>query len=406
MSIFIRARRLGFADDGNVAVIFALVSPILIGAAAFAVETSYWYYKDLQLQAAADAAAYAAAIDQRAGRTRAEVAAAATAQASSNGFDAGHGTITVNTPPTSGANQVASAVEVVLDQHENRLFTGIFTAKPVTARARAVARYQTASNACVLALSASASQAAWFAGSSNLTLNGCSVMSNSVATDAVKVQGSARLSTDCVISAGGVVAGSGLTMRSCSSAMTQQAQVADPFASVPAPSTSGACQNGAGAALTPGKYCAGLSLSGDVALAPGVYVISGGSLKINANANVTGTGVTFYLTNGARLQFNGNATMNLSAPTSGTYAGMLFFGDRTDQGGSNTLNGTANSKMTGAVYFAKQQVQYLGNFSGVNGCTQVVADTVQWSGNTTVAVDCAALGMQPLPAMQLVKLVE
>jgi hypothetical protein len=231
-------------------------------------------------------------------------------------------------------------------------------------------------------------------------------MSNSVASDAVKVQGSARLSTPCVISAGGVEATSGLTMTSCPSAMTQQAQVADPFASVPAPSTSGACQNGFAAALTPGKYCAGLSLSGDVALAPGVYVISGGTFRINANANVTGSGVTFYLTNGARLQFNGNASMDLSAPTSGPYAGMLFFGDRTDQGGSNTINGTASSRMTGAVYFAKQQVQYLGNFSGQNGCTQVVADTVQWSGNTSVSVDCSAHGMQPLPATQLVKLVE
>jgi hypothetical protein len=406
MRIFTWAGRLARSERGNVAVVFALCAPVLIGGAAFAVESTYWYYKDLQLQAAADAAAYAGAIEARAGRTASEVLAAARAQASENGFDATRGTIAVNTPPTSGPNRVAAAVEVILDQPQERFFTQIFSARAISTRARAVARFQTAANACVLALSPSASQSAWFSGSSNLTLTGCSVMSNSVASDAVKVQGSARLSTPCVISAGGVEATSGLTMTSCPSAMTQQAQVADPFASVPAPSTSGACQNGFAAALTPGKYCAGLSLSGDVALAPGVYVISGGTFRINANANVTGSGVTFYLTNGARLQFNGNASMDLSAPTSGPYAGMLFFGDRTDQGGSNTINGTASSRMTGAVYFAKQQVQYLGNFSGQNGCTQVVADTVQWSGNTSVSVDCSAHGMQPLPATQLVKLVE
>ncbi len=61
------------------------------------------------------------------------------------------------------------------------------------------------------------------------------------------------------------------------------------------------------------------------------------------------------------------------------HAGAL--GDRS--GSSNTFNGTASSKLTGTIYFASWIVNYLGNFSGVNGCTQVVAATVRWSGNTT-----------------------
>ena len=104
---------------------------------------------------------------------------------------------------------------------------------------------------------------------------------------------------------------------------------------------------------------------------------------------------------------NGNATVKLSAPTSGTYAGILFFGDRSDSGATkNNFNGTASSQLTGAIYFASQTIQFLGNFSGADGCTQVVGLTVEWSGNANVAKDCSKYGMRDIPAVQVVRLVE
>jgi hypothetical protein len=390
---------------GGVGLVFALSLPLVIGGAAFGAESSYWYFKDLKLQAAADAAAYAAAIERRAGRPTDSVRAAALAQATANGFNASTGTLVVNTPPTSGPNQNPRAVEVLLAEPQQRFFTRIFSTDRVTARARSVAVFQNAGNACVLALDPSASAAASFSGSSNLTLTGCSVMANSVASNAINMQGAARLTTTCLISVGGVSTTNGVNMTNCETPVTQAPPVADPFAELPEPSTSGTCQSGNGAVLSPGKYC-GLSLSGNVTLQPGVYVISGGNFRINANANVTGTGVTFYLTGGSRTQFNGNATMNLTAPSSGTYSGVLFFGDRASLGGRNTFNGTADSRLTGAIYFPSQPVEYLGDFSGLNGCTQVVGRTVEWSGNTSVSVDCTGYGMSALPAMQLIRLSE
>ncbi|WP_292568864.1 hypothetical protein [Mesorhizobium sp.] len=98
------------------------------------------------------------------------------------------------------------------------------------------------------------------------------------------------------------------------------------------------------------------------------------------------------------VSINGNATVNLSAPTSDTYSGVLFYGDRTGTAAQSTFNGTADSLLTGAIYFPKQQVNYLGNFSGVNGCTQVIADTIQRSGNSTINQDCSSLGMKNIPA--------
>lgn len=387
----------------NVATIFALSLPIVVGAAGFGVETSYWYYNSLRLQATADAAAYAGALEQISGSDKPTIIAAATQSAATNGL--GSGTITVNTPPASGPNTAKKAVEVIVGQNLNRMFTSIFTQGQVPEQARAVALIINASKACVLALDPSASQAALFSGNTSVKIIGCSVMANSIASDAIKLQGSAALQADCLISGGGVSLSNPVTTV-CAAPITQALPAADPFADLPAPAASNPCQNANKSTLKPGTYCSGLSLSGTVTLQPGVYVIQSGDFKVNANANVSGDGVTIYLAGGSRVSMNGNATVSLSAPTSGIYSGVLMYGDRTSTGGQSTFNGTADSLLTGALYFPKQQVNYLGNFSGKNGCTQVVADLIQWSGSSNISQDCTSLGMRDIPATQSVALVE
>jgi Flp pilus assembly protein TadG len=395
-------RRLCESRGGNVATIFALTLPVVVGGAGLGVETSYWYYSSLKLQAIADAAAYAGALEKVAGSDTAAITAAATSSAASNGL--GGGTIVVNTPPTSGPNTAKKAVEVILNQNLDRMFTSIFTQTKVPERARAVALITDASKACMEALNPSASQAALFSGSTSVKLTGCVIMANSIANDAIKVQGSAGVQADCLISAGGMVLNNPPTM-ACKAPITRALPAADPFASLPAPAASNPCQNDNKSTLKPGTYCSGMSLSGNVTLDPGVYVVQG-NLKINANANISGSGVTIFMSGSSTISMNGNATVTLSAPTSGTYSGVLFYGDRTGTAAQSTFNGTANSLLTGAIYFPRQQVNYLGNFSGVNGCTQVVADTIQWSGNSTINQDCSSLGMKDIPAAQSVAVVE
>jgi hypothetical protein len=395
----------------NVSILAALTAPVIIAGAALGTETSYWYYKQRKLQAGADAAAFAGGIERRTGASTDTVRSVAQAMALRSGYDGG-GVMTVNTPPTSGPNAGRTdAVEVIINQNAQRFFSDFFDERPVAMRARAVARFRTAANACVLALSPSASRAAQFSGNTNLNLIGCSVMANSIAADAVNVQGSARMSTPCIYSVGGAQLTSGATMTDAecarNGAKTGVSKVADPFADVAMPVQPNGCRNGNGNNLQPGRYCNGLSLSGTVNLQAGVYYIDGGTFRINSNANIRGTGVTFILANGARVSMNGNATVDLQAPTTGPYAGILFMGDRNSSGGQrNTFNGTAASKMTGAIYFPTQAVEYLGNFSGLNGCTQIVADTVEWTGSTSVRVDCSAYGMRSIAANQVVQLVE
>jgi hypothetical protein len=398
-------------ERGNAAIVFALVTPVLVGGAGLAVETSFDYVSQSRLQSAADAAAYAAAIQNMGGGTNASISAAATQQATSNGWSAGaNGTgITVNHPPVSGPNAGQSnAVEVLLSQTAPRFFTAIFNNAPVLIRTRAVAISQTAANACILALDKTAAQAIQVQGNTHVTLNGCDVMSDSVANNAINVWGSATLSAECAVSVGGVTNNGGMTLTGCPAAITNAPRVGDPFAGLatPTPGPAQTVPSGNGAkTLNPGSYSGGMDLKGTVTMNPGTYYVSGGDFKINSNAVVNGSGVMIYLASGSHVSIQGTATVNLQAATSGAYSGVLFFGDRNGTG-SNIFDGTATSHLTGDLYFPSEQVTYQGNYTGINGCTQVIADTVTWIGNSTISVNCAAMGMQNIPARQAVKLVE
>jgi hypothetical protein len=395
-------------ERGSSAIVVALAMPLVVAGAAFGVETSYWYFKDMQLQAAADAAAYAGALEKRAGSNATTVEEAAKAVAIDNGFQESAGTAELNSPPLSGTNIHNKAVEVLLQENTPRFFSSLFVETPVVIHARAVAQYEDAGSACILALHKSAGKAALFSGSSISKFLGCSVMANSLASDAVTVQGTGKLQTTCIYSVGGVsLTVGGTILDECKSAQVGVSPVGDPYGEVEPPEIPETSQTDSGSPLEPGLYSSGMSLSGTQTLNPGVYVVSGGDFKINANANISGTGVMIYLTDGARVSMNGTSTVKLSAATTGPYSGLLFFGDREDTGATkNNFNGTADSELTGAIYFASQDVQFLGNFSGADGCTQIVGLTVEWTGNANVSKDCTAHGMKAIPAAQLVKLVE
>jgi len=385
---------------GNVAILFALALPVIVGGAGFGVETTYWYYKRLAMQAAADAAAYGGALEKRSGANDTEVTTVATLTVNQNGFVQPATTITV----TPGTVNGGGSVEVVLRDKAERFFTGLFIQNDPPIVTRAVATYNNAASACILALSPTASKAANFSGSSALTLNGCSVMSNSNASDAMNIQGAGILSTTCVISVGGAHITSGLTLTECTAPMTNAPSVGDPYADMAVPPNTGTVysdKNANNTTISPGRYTNGLVLKNNVTMNPGVYYVDS-DFSVSSGANVIGNGVTIFVKNGT-VDMNANGTVDLKAQTTGPYAGVLFFMDRANTGTSK-FNGNATSKMTGAIYSAGGAINYNGNFSGLNGCTQVVGATVEWTGNTTVSVDCAAYGMRTLPVLTVVRL--
>jgi hypothetical protein len=141
-----------------------------------------------------------------------------------------------------------------------------------------------------------------------------------------------------------------------------------------------------------------------VNFAPGVYIIDGGTLKANSTAVLNGSGVMFFLTNGATLDINGQARLNLSAATTGTYAGLLFFADRSGAVLNHKLNGTSDSYLQGAVYLPNDNVDFSGTSNTAMGCTQVIARTLDLTGNSGIGINCAGTGVREITTVGGVRL--
>jgi len=160
--------------------------------------------------------------------------------------------------------------------------------------------------------------------------------------------------------------------------------------------------------LSPGVYCGGLSLNAGavVTLQAGTYIMDGGSLSVNGGATLAGNGVTLVFTSGANATINGGAVVNLTAPTSGTMAGIVVYADRnTPAGTAFKFNGGAQQYFGGAVYVPTGAVSFAGGANTSTGCTQLIGGTLTFTGNSQLSIDCAAYKVRPLgtPVARLVE---
>lgn len=387
-------------ESGNIAIIAGLCMPVLVGFCGLATDVEYWLYQSRQLQAAADIAAFDASVALNAGSSVSDATTSATTGASSNGWSSSNGTITVNSPPKSGAHQDTNSVEVILTETMPRYFSSIFSSTPVTITTRAVGTKNGSHVACVIALGANASPGIGVSGSGSLDSPNCDIVSDSTASNAINVSGNASLTAPCVVSAGSSTQASGIHLTKCTSMTNHAAVATDPYAGVPTPSIPGACiqLSGKPATISPGYYCKGLSVNWSAATTfdPGLYYVDGGNFSIGGQANVTGASVTFFIAKGNTVAISGGATVNFSAPTGGTYTGMVFFGDRAATNGNNNISGGSGAVITGAIYFPTENVTYSGASSSGSDCTQLIASTVTVSGNANFNNTCPGDGMSTI----------
>ncbi len=139
--------------------------------------------------------------------------------------------------------------------------------------------------------------------------------------------------------------------------------------------------------LSPGVYCGGFNFngSGTLTLQPGLYVFESTNWNLNSGWTVSGSGVTFYFADqNSYIQVNSGVTMNISAPTSGTYANILMFEPSGLAQSSFTINGSAGHKFSGLVYLPSRNVTF-NSMSTVNSesltmvFNQLILDTDNWS---------------------------
>ena len=365
---------------GNIAVIFALVAPLLFCGVAMAVDYSSWSGQQRKLQAIADIAALTAAKEMYlANADAAQVASVADAVAQAQmALDAGSG----NGPVAVAANLVSNgeAVEVVVSQDRNAFFTRAMVGGMAPLSATAVARALGGGRLCVLALDENASGALYMRQFGEITAPTCAVYSNATSSSGIDLNNSAEIIAELICSAGGV---DGASSAYNPSATTDCPQIPDPLADRPAPPVGGCdhtyfeMQNRwytPVQTLHPGVYCNGLLISGgEVFLEPGIYVIKNGSLWIKSGAQIRGENVGFYFA-GASTYFylESNSVLELTAPKDGPMAGILFFQDRNANDGIvYEISSNQASVLLGTIYLPRGELSISSNAK--------VADQSAWT---------------------------
>jgi hypothetical protein len=121
---------------------------------------------------------------------------------------------------------------------------------------------------------------------------------------------------------------------------------------------------------------------------PGNYIFkSGGAsscgFSTGANSTVTGTGVFMFFRDNCDVSITGNGSVNLSAPTSGTYKGVLMYQDRADTT-TSSLTGGSGQQLAGIIYFPAALLHYTGgSSSSINSpAATIIAYNLQLGGNS------------------------
>jgi hypothetical protein len=135
----------------------------------------------------------------------------------------------------------------------------------------------------------------------------------------------------------------------------------DPLANLPAPVIPGTCEDrtASGSAIVrlPAGRCwrnVTSSSGGRIVFEPGVHKITG-LVKGNNSSTVTGSGVTLYFEGAsAALDASSNSTLTLSAPRTGSTAGVVMFQSRTGGAADNFIvNANVTASLEGVVYLPR-----------------------------------------------------
>lgn len=370
-----RCCRLWTSESGQTLVLAALCLTILVGMLGLGVDAGVLRFQKRRMQMLADASAMAGALEISACAGTANCAVLQTAAKDAlteNGVSSTLLTncatsndatlhVTVNNPPCAVSGDPnkgsSSYVETIVSGPVSTVFAKVLGVNSVNIAARAEA-YRPPSP-CVYFLSRYSSQPSLYLTNQNIQSTCPYYLGASYS-----FSGSGSSTGSPYFVAGSSSASTG----SVSPAPTFNSPVvADPLGALSAPSY-GSCtyKNYSvtqAATLQPGTYCGGLNIntSATVTLAAGTYVILG-ALTING-PTLNGSGVTFYVSQGNGYSYGASSIQSvnatLTAPTSGTLQGILYFSDPNLPNGNAGLsvsNWNAGSRLDGILYLPGQEL--------------------------------------------------
>jgi hypothetical protein len=317
----------------------------------------------------------------------------------------------LNTTATSSSTSSGYSATLSASGSIKSKFMGLFGFANLNLAVHSTALSYADGLGCVLSLNRHASGAITGQGSTNVVLNGCSMYDNSDHATAMVAGGTASLTALSVGVVGNLTGTENIT--TTAGVRTGVSPVNDPYAYHSFPAFGGCTENNFTGkntiTINPGVYCGGISVNANavVTLNPGIYYLDGGNLSVNGGGTLQGTGVTLVFTsqnkNGfATASINGNATVNLTPPTTGGTAGIVVFGDRRMPIGTDfKFNGGANQYLGGAIYVPNGALSFAGGMGTSTNCTQLIGDTITFTGNSSFALNCNGYGTKPFSPLMV-----
>ncbi len=396
---------------GSAAIFTALALPAILCATALVLDGGILMGRQRQTQAVADAAAHAAACllaknySADAGLDPSSKArTAALSIASANGYtnDLVSSKVVINIPPTSGTFSGKSGnAEAIVTFYQPRYFSAVMGSGTIPVTARAVGRVVSNTPASLILTDPSSAGAFTITGSARLTTNGA-IQVNSSNAGAVNASNGGYVTDNGGMN---IVGNYSIPNWATSSTffskapLTGQAAAADPYTSIsppPVPSTAGAVTPLPSdpwhyANVSPGVFNGGLNLSAGgmkYTMAPGIYYMKGGGFTVSNGTTLTGSDVMIYLdSGGGSVSFQGGTIVNLSAPSSGTYKGIVYYQDRGNTTALNNIANGSNVTMTGAVYAPNAPLAIAGGAYGSTYGTQMIIKSLNISNGVNVTIN-------------------
>lgn len=344
-------------QSGNIAIVFALIAPVLLGFVGAGVDYARFAVAQEKLQSIADKAALAGARQFTLTRADKSLPETLAKQVADNALS--------QTQYAAGAKSDAQsdeqeyAVTTTIDyQFKPTLLVSMFKS-PIAMSVTASAQALGSANICVITLSENKQRSLDLSGSSRITGNSCAIYANSTHNQALSVTTNAKLTSSLNCSSGGY---DGAAMNFDPIPVTDCPKKDDPLASraVPTPqpcTTQKETYHHENTTIMPGTFCNGLVISGtsDVTMAPGVYYFPDAELVVRDTATLTGDGVGFYFSGTkGRLVFNPDTSISLSAPTTGDMAGLLVAQDpAADPQQKYVISSNNAHTLIGTIYLPK-----------------------------------------------------
>jgi hypothetical protein len=401
-------------EAGQSLILFTFLISAMVMIAALSVDIGMAYREQANAQDAADAAALGAAGVLYSGGSNTQAIAKAREIATANGYTNGvdGATVEVHVPPTSGdfvgVNQYA---EVVINSTTDAYFAQVADINFFALRGRAVAGGVHNSSAYgIIALNEHECKAVDLNGNIGIYIHAAGIFVNSdCPTDAFWANGTVTVDTAVNAVVGGWDYSGNVSINPTP---VNASHITDPLAALPVPVPPTNVQPCPPKVytgtlnLSPGRYDCLIDPSGNrsinflagnyyfsqglvadgggnIVFNAGEYTFGGAGLKVSGSGRIDARAAVLYVEAGETM-LTGTGTTRLLAPTSGPYAGISIFQNRTLTSTMN-INGTSLASGFGVIYAKAAEVSFVGTTNSSN--MQVISDTFSMSGNANLTLD-------------------